>query len=80
MDLAFHPDFRPQLHRINPRIIDIFAVNQNVTFDAADINRIIHPVDTTQESGLATTRGANKGRDRIGRDINADIFDRAAHV
>ncbi len=51
--LKHHADFRPQLHRIHFRVIDVFTIQQNVTLHPADVDCVIHPVQGAQECGLA---------------------------
>ena len=54
--------------------INILLVQLYLTRNLAVSHQVIHAVQALQESGLATARRADEGRDFIGRDIQIDIF------
>src|SRR6056297_1255453 len=74
--LEHHPDLGAQLHRVDALVINVFAVDQDVSLDAADVDRVIHPVDAAQEGGLATSRRADEGRHGVVLDLDRHVLDR----
>ena len=70
--LKHHSHFGTQLNGINFGVINIFAIDANVAFDPADINRVVHAVDTAQESGFSTPRGSDERRH--GFVFNGDVY------
>ncbi len=67
--LEHHADPGAQLHHIQFRIIEILAFQMQVALHPADIDGVVHAVQTAQKGGLATTGRANQ-RDHF---VLADI-------
>ena len=68
--LEHHSDSGPKQHRIDLRIIYVGPVDFDPPRHAADIDRIVHPVDTAQECRFAATRGSDKSHDLPSRNID----------
>ena len=54
---------------------DVFAVQQNFTFDPRAGNHIVHSIKRTKESCLSTARRTDKGRDDSLRQIHRDVME-----
>ena len=73
--LEHHADLCTQLHRVNAFVVDVFAVQEDVAFDTANIDGVVHPVQRTQERGFTATRRADERSHGFIRDINIHVFD-----
>src|SRR5208337_530230 len=51
----------------------IFIVEQDLSLGSSVRYRLVHAVQSAQESGLATTRRANDGGDAVGEDLKVDV-------
>ena len=73
--LEDHPYFGAKLDRVDLWRVDVFAVKRDLTLDPANVDRVVHPVQTAQEGRLAATRGPDEGSHRFVEDIYVDILD-----
>ena len=56
-------------------MIDILIVQHELTLDPTDIDAVIHPVQASQKSRLATARRTDERDHLIAADIQADVLD-----
>ena len=64
--LKQHSDLAAQLNDIGVGRKDIVTVEQDLTGSPRVGHQIMHPIENSQEGGLATTRGADQRRDLPG--------------
>src|SRR5665811_582309 len=71
--LEHHTDPGAQLHRIYARRIDVLAVEPDVALDTADVDHVVHAIETAQEGRLAAAGRADQGGDRLIEHFKIDV-------
>ncbi len=74
--LKNHAHLGPQLHRIDTFVIDVFTVQQDRALNAANVDRVVHPVDTAKKRRFPTPRRPDERRHGLVLDRHIHIFDR----
>ena len=74
--LEDHADARPELHGVDPRRIDIHAVEIDLAGDAAALDGVVHPVQAAQERRLAATGRTDQGGHRAVANVERDVEQR----
>ncbi len=73
--LEHHADARAQLHDIALRIMNVLAIEQDLTGHAGTGDRVIHPVQAAQEGRLAAARGPDHRQHLLLAHIQAHALD-----
>src|ERR1700722_18806702 len=66
-------DSGAQLRHILPFIVNILPIQGDGASDARTLNRIVHPVETTQKGRLAAARRPNQRQHLIAPDVESDV-------
>ena len=71
--LEHHTHARPKRDHVDSWIVNVVLVDLNLTVDTANIDRVIHTVQTPQERGLTTPRWSDKRDHLTNTDIKRDV-------
>ncbi len=74
--LEHHADATTQVGDVLTLAVDVVAIEVDGAFDTAAVDQIIHAVEAAQQSRLAATGRADKGRHTLARDVHADVIQR----
>jgi len=58
--LKDHPYSAAEFYHVNPRRVDIFAVQKHLSLEAGIREGLVHPVEGAEEGGLTATGGPDK--------------------
>jgi len=73
--LKDHPDAAAEIDHIEPRTIYVDAFDPDgTTGNVRAIHKVIHPVETPEESGLTATRRSNECGHCAPLDLQADVM------
>jgi hypothetical protein len=72
--LKDHPYSAAEFYHVNPRRVDIFAVQKHLSLEVGIREGFVHPIEGAQEGGLAATGGADKGGYLTFVDLNRYIY------
>ena len=73
--LEHHAHFRAQLHRVDPLVVDILTIEQDIALHLTDRDGVVHPVQRAQEGRFPATRRPDESGDRLVKDVDRDILD-----
>jgi hypothetical protein len=71
--LEDHPDPLAHLHRVDPRAVEILAVEEHPAVDRRARDEVVHAVERAQQRGLAAARRADERGDAVRVDLHVDV-------
>ncbi len=76
--LEHHADAPPQRRQILVRLHHRVAIEQNLTFDAAAINDVVHAIEAAQQRRFTAAGRPNQRRDAMLWDLQINVIQRLA--
>ena len=74
--LEHHADARPQLHHVDIAAVNVPVIQRDRSGHPADVDDVVHAVETAQEGRLAAARRADQRRYLVLGQIDVDIEER----
>jgi hypothetical protein len=74
--LKHHAHPPAQLHHVDPRGVDVFAVEQHPAGDPAVLRQLVHPVERAEKGGLAAPGRTDQRMHPVGRKGQGDTLHR----